>query len=78
MQPISMQYSIKHIRNNIYICPYIFRTIQAILKAYEFIHSAMYRNLLFLIIVIHHHDKIFTILVYIGNCSFFVNIVIIM
>jgi len=36
----------------------------AILKVYEFIHTRMYRSLLFLIIIIHHHDKIFTILVH--------------
>jgi len=46
------------------IFPYIFWTIQAILKVYEFIHPGMYRSLLFLIMVIYHHDEIFTILVY--------------
>ena len=56
--------SIKYKTNNIKIFPYILWTILAILKVYEFIHPGKYRSLLFLITVIHHHDIIFTILVY--------------
>jgi len=60
-------------QNNIKICSYIFWTIQAILKIYEFKNPRMYRRLLFLIKVIHYHDKIFTILVY-RKLFIFVNI----
>jgi len=59
-----MQYSIKYKPNSIKIFPYILWTILAILKIYEFIRPGTYRSTLFLITVIHHHDKIFTILVY--------------
>jgi len=73
MEPVRMQYSKKYKPNNIKIFPYIPWTILAILKVFEFIHPGTYRTLLFLITVIHHHDKIFTILVY-RKLFIFVNI----
>jgi len=74
MEPVSMQYSIKYKPNNITIFPYIHWTILAILKVYKFIHPGTHRTLLFLITVIQHHDKLFTILVY-RKLFIFVNII---